>query len=536
MDGQTPDTGNAKATGPAIWRVRDYSGNPPPKVFADLAAEAPYLEVLRLRDCGLRELPDNPGHFPRLRVLDMRGNELVKIPDEFFFGMEALEHLDLARNQLTELPRTIACLSQLRQLDLRANQLTHLPPALGRLAALRILDLTANPKGGLLVPATAIYGQGEPTLSRGLTHLHTRGTGVRTDGTIPERLATGCPMNLGELDLDYEWTATFPECEDQSMAHRAIFMAADDPVARVRVLSIRRSRRGLDIRLAAIRRDGVDGAKFDAHATERRAQLNLDLAARAVTKAMGAANPADALTYEYGSLQEKSVILGADGKYQDYSALIIMTDLKGSTSYPQDIQRKYMNEYWAMLRKAMKAMDSQPSYIRPTGDGVCMAYTNLYNGLRMALYLAQNAKGETGNALFRIGINWGNIQPFPEFSTNKDDLGIQGTAIAIAGRLEQAGTPGKVLAYHTLKQEIDKMPEKYRTCFQVDDANTPEEIKKSKESTEYDWDAGPPGPSWEKPWSEELPSGEKVKHKKGELIRGFWISLKPSAADIIDFG
>jgi Leucine-rich repeat (LRR) protein len=57
---------------------------------------------------------------------------------------EKVTHLYLDRNKLTEVPKELAKLTQLKELDLGGNQLTEVPKGLEKLTQLRYLELSAN--------------------------------------------------------------------------------------------------------------------------------------------------------------------------------------------------------------------------------------------------------------------------------------------------------------------------------------------------------------------------------------------------------
>jgi Leucine-rich repeat (LRR) protein len=76
--------------------------------------------------------------------LDLAGNQLRELPKELG-QLAQLEELDLAGNQLRELPKELGRLAQVRWLDLSGNQLRALPAELGHLRELDGLDLVKNP-------------------------------------------------------------------------------------------------------------------------------------------------------------------------------------------------------------------------------------------------------------------------------------------------------------------------------------------------------------------------------------------------------
>eukprot|EP00741_Cyanophora_paradoxa_P002335 tig00000600_g2265.t1 len=83
------------------------------------------------------------GH-ENIRVLNLSGNKLTRIPGAELAKLTNLETLWLQCNQLMELPPEIGRLAALQELDVNSNQLTALPPEIGRLAALQVLDVYNN--------------------------------------------------------------------------------------------------------------------------------------------------------------------------------------------------------------------------------------------------------------------------------------------------------------------------------------------------------------------------------------------------------
>ncbi|GLT62452.1 hypothetical protein SLA2020_350910 [Shorea laevis] len=101
----------------------------------------------------ISEIPSSASpRCPRLSTLMLQYNGLRRIPDSFFEHMRGLEVLDLSYNAMEHLPNSISNLENLRALLLReCDKLTHVP-SLAKLTALRRLDLghsgiTEVPKG-----------------------------------------------------------------------------------------------------------------------------------------------------------------------------------------------------------------------------------------------------------------------------------------------------------------------------------------------------------------------------------------------------
>jgi len=99
------------------------------KTFAQVADETlggdmvQSLQVLRLVNCQLTELPERIGE------------------------LQSLQELHLYDNQLCSLPDSICQLQALRLLVLERNQLSSLPERIGELKALTLLNLAGNPIG-----------------------------------------------------------------------------------------------------------------------------------------------------------------------------------------------------------------------------------------------------------------------------------------------------------------------------------------------------------------------------------------------------
>ena len=103
--------------------------------------------ILDFSDLQLHSLPDifHLKPFPsKLKILDLRNNQLVTLP-ESFGNLQELIMLNLDGNRLTTLPESFGNLQELEDLSLNGNRLTALPESLGNLHALRYLNLDYNP-------------------------------------------------------------------------------------------------------------------------------------------------------------------------------------------------------------------------------------------------------------------------------------------------------------------------------------------------------------------------------------------------------
>jgi internalin A len=91
----------------------------------------------------LTEIPESIAKLTNLTTLDLRGNKLTKIP-ESITKLTNLTTLNLRNNQLTEIPESITKLTNLTKLYLRYNQLTEIPESIAKLTNLTTLNLRNN--------------------------------------------------------------------------------------------------------------------------------------------------------------------------------------------------------------------------------------------------------------------------------------------------------------------------------------------------------------------------------------------------------
>lgn len=163
------------------------SGNIPP-ALGQLAE----LETLDLAHNQLSgRIPKELGDLGSLRSLNLAGNRLYgEIPPELG-QLTSLELLDLAGNDLTgELPAELGDLSSLQRLLLRENEFgATIPGELGQLANLAVLDLAESDLTGSIPPEIGVLS-GLETLDLSNNEL---------TGDIPPEL--GGLRNLAELNL-----------------------------------------------------------------------------------------------------------------------------------------------------------------------------------------------------------------------------------------------------------------------------------------------------------------------------------------------
>jgi Leucine-rich repeat (LRR) protein len=80
----------------------------------------------------------------KIDLLLETAEEITEIPEDFFVGLEHLEHLNIGYTDLEFLPCSIGSLTNLKKLRLPHNRLTSLPPEIGWLRNLQKLDLSYN--------------------------------------------------------------------------------------------------------------------------------------------------------------------------------------------------------------------------------------------------------------------------------------------------------------------------------------------------------------------------------------------------------
>ena len=124
------------------------------------------LKDLELRNCRLKEIPENIGRLKKLRELDVSHNQLTEIPAAIkgcislerlcvknnkikvlpkeLFEIKSLAILEAGNNLLTEVPDKIARQCELRNINLSRNQLSCVPEALVQLQSLAVLNISNN--------------------------------------------------------------------------------------------------------------------------------------------------------------------------------------------------------------------------------------------------------------------------------------------------------------------------------------------------------------------------------------------------------
>jgi Leucine-rich repeat (LRR) protein/Ca2+-binding EF-hand superfamily protein len=124
------------------------------------------LEILRLNNNDIRELPDSMGGLHSLKRLDISQNRLKALPAAMgkcaalevlqasgnniehlppqFGDLYSLKTLDLAKNKLFELPDEMALLSSLQRINISWNEIVELPNEIGYCEKMQIFDAACN--------------------------------------------------------------------------------------------------------------------------------------------------------------------------------------------------------------------------------------------------------------------------------------------------------------------------------------------------------------------------------------------------------
>lgn len=100
-------------------------------------------EIISLSNRGLSNLPKEIGVLTNLKTLNLLNNKLTSLPKEIS-NLTNLETLNLLGNKLTSLPKEIGNLTKLQDLDLDQNKLVSLPKELGNLTNLQALSVVNN--------------------------------------------------------------------------------------------------------------------------------------------------------------------------------------------------------------------------------------------------------------------------------------------------------------------------------------------------------------------------------------------------------
>ncbi|XP_069139584.1 leucine-rich repeat-containing protein 27-like isoform X4 [Argopecten irradians] len=130
---------------------------------------------------GLLQIPHEILELSHLEYLYLEGNELSALPDDFFDKLPNLVWLDVRRNNLLRLPSVYTGRHQhLRSLLLESNRLRSLPLELGLIKSLNGLNISNNP---IEFPPKDVMEKGTTAILQFLREmLHAKSTGKMTNG------------------------------------------------------------------------------------------------------------------------------------------------------------------------------------------------------------------------------------------------------------------------------------------------------------------------------------------------------------------
>eukprot|EP01102_Stenamoeba_stenopodia_P015118 TRINITY_DN5119_c0_g1_i1.p1 TRINITY_DN5119_c0_g1~~TRINITY_DN5119_c0_g1_i1.p1 ORF type:complete len:975 (+),score=339.93 TRINITY_DN5119_c0_g1_i1:86-3010(+) len=100
------------------------------------------LEKLSLNHNSIKSIPDQIAALDSLKILNLAENEIQSLPAGFA-GLK-LTTLQLAHNELSELPSELGSIQALTELDVSHNKLSAIPESFGNLAALKTLNIANN--------------------------------------------------------------------------------------------------------------------------------------------------------------------------------------------------------------------------------------------------------------------------------------------------------------------------------------------------------------------------------------------------------
>ena len=101
------------------------------------------VKELNMRHSNLTQIPSSIARLTNLERLILYCNDLKSLPSSIG-QLRSLNTFRLSNNDISELPSSVGQLNDLRELDLRWNALEELPSSIGKLKNLKVLDLRRN--------------------------------------------------------------------------------------------------------------------------------------------------------------------------------------------------------------------------------------------------------------------------------------------------------------------------------------------------------------------------------------------------------
>ncbi|XP_035845642.1 disease resistance protein RPV1 isoform X2 [Helianthus annuus] len=100
-----------------------------------------HLRVLKLRFCGIEELPEDIGQLECLEELDLRRSKIKHLPDSIC-KLKHLKTLILQGCKVCKLPENFGQIDSLNRLGLTSTKIRDIPPSICKLKHLKVLDLS----------------------------------------------------------------------------------------------------------------------------------------------------------------------------------------------------------------------------------------------------------------------------------------------------------------------------------------------------------------------------------------------------------
>ncbi len=173
---------------------------------------------LDLSKRGVTQIPKKIAQLKNLRILDLSSNQLDGLPDEFT-ELENLTQLDLSYNELTGLPADFARLRNLTHLNLSCNKLREIPSTVFQLRNLTHLHIVSNRLTGIpgnisqlgqlrMLDLSSNQIAGLPKEIEYLRNLSSLNLKNNQLSELPGEIA--CLKELAQLNLNYNQLSELP--------------------------------------------------------------------------------------------------------------------------------------------------------------------------------------------------------------------------------------------------------------------------------------------------------------------------------------